>query len=363
MDGTGRTESTTEDTSPTGAAPLAAMRTVGQLPTPSERAAPEPPPRLPAGAIADLHVDTITAMEERGLRWSDPSLEAGVPALRAGGVQLVVQAAWIPRDDPSPHATALRKLDGIAAMVAEERPWARIVGTPAEARAHIASGGLAVVLGLEGGTALLDAGPSLDALVARGLRVVGPTWTARSPWADSSAEAGTPPGLTPAGRTLVERANALGLLIDVSHMSDTATADTLEHSRAPVMASHSNCRAVAAHERNLPDDLIRRIAAGGGLVGAMFHAPFVRPGGGATVADVVRHLDHLRSIGGPGVVGIGSDWDGRIRSVEGLGSARALPSLLQALGAAGWTAENEEAARIGNALRLWERVVAAASAP
>lgn len=326
------------------------------------RTAPTTAPRpWPSGLVADLHVDTITAQMERSLSWDDPRLESGLPAMAAGGVALVVEAAWIPRDVADPHAVALTKVRALRAQIDAAGPRVRLVGSADEAEGWIHSGGLAVILALEGGTALRNTEADLDAFWRLGVRVIGPTWTASSAYADSSAEPRKDGGLTAAGRELVRRCNSLGVMIDVSHMSDAATAGTLDASSAPVFASHSNARAVAPVPRNLPDTLLGRIGQGGGVVGLMFHAPFVKNTGTASATDVIRHGQHVRDVAGPGALALGSDWDGRIQTVPGLQSARDLPALLEAMRSAGWSDPEIDAFRMGNFFAFWRRVEAAAS--
>lgn len=305
--------------------------------------------------VVDLHVDTITAMEEGRLPWEAPSLEAGLPALAAGGVQAIVQAAWIPRGDRDPRGTALRKLQAIRTMV-EGSGVAEVVTDPESMLRVVGTGRIAVLLALEGGTALTDGERTLDELRALGLVVVGLTWTERSPYADSSAEPGTPPGLTPAGVQMVQAVARRGMILDVSHMSDQATEDCLLHSSAPVLASHSNLRTTCDVPRNLPSELAGRIGARGGLIGAMFHAPFLRCADAADRAAAVQGIRDLIAVAGPSHVGFGSDWDGRIRSPLGLGSARELPALWEDLRRGGLAEDHVRGVAGGNFVEFWRRV-------
>jgi membrane dipeptidase len=343
--------------------------TAGPTSRPAPLAAPGPATAAKAATpgprlLVDLHVDTVTAMEDRDLPWGHASLEAGLPALREGGVNVVVEAAWIPRGDPDPRGTAIRKLTRIRRMV-EDSGVARVVLSPADLERTVSDGRIAVVLGLEGGTALVDGERTLDELDALGLRVVGLTWTESSPYADSSAEPRSPSGLTPAGREMIGAIARRGLILDVSHMSDAATAEAVARSPSPVLASHSNLRRACDVPRNLPDALARGIAERGGMVGVMFHAPFLRCPGTPTRADAVTQVRLLLAQAGPRAVGIGSDWDGRIRAPGGLASARDLPAFLDDLRAAGIDADTVDAVAGRAFLEFWRRVeaVAAGSPP
>jgi membrane dipeptidase len=300
-------------------------------------------------------VDTVTMMVSEGVPWSSRALEASLPALQAGGVDVVVQAAWIERGVEDPRGMALGKLRRIRAMVEQSHGAAAIVTGPEQLERVVAEGRIAVVLALEGGTALTGGEETLRELHALGLRMIGLTWSESSPFADSSAEprAGDAGGLTEAGREMVRLCNDLGILLDVSHMSDRATADVLELSRAPVLASHSNAKAVRDVPRNLSDELLAGISARGGLVGAMFHGPFLADDQPATRADAVTMIRALTARVGAAHVGIGTDFDGIIQPPTGLTSARDLPALRDDLLASGLTPEEVSLILGGSFLRFW----------
>ena len=312
-----------------------------------------------------LHVDTVTAMLEREIPWTDPSLEASLPALLESGVDVVVQAAWIPRRDPDPRGTALGKVRRIRNMVRQSQGRAAVVTGPEQLEQVVREGRLAVVIALEGGTALTEGEETLRELTDLGLSMVGLTWTESSAYADSSAEprSGEAAGLTPAGERMVALCNDLGLMLDVSHMSDLATKQTVELSRAPVLASHSNARSLANVPRNLTDEQLRSIASRGGLVGVMFHGPFVRAGGKTSRSDVVKQVKFLVGLLGAEHVGLGSDWDGKIQSPEGLQGSRDLPRLREELLAAGLSEEQVRQVYGDGFLRFWKDVRAARSSP
>ena len=331
-------------------------------PTPAPT--PEPTPDPVDDLLVDLHVDTITAMVENGWTWDDERLEASLPELVAAGVDVVVQAIWIPRGAEDPRGLALDRIHRIRRMVQRSRGRAALVTGPDQLEAAVRQGRVAVVVALEGGTALESGTETLDELAGLGLSMVGLTWTESSPYADSSAEprSGSAAGLTDAGRAMVAACNARGLMIDVSHMSDRATEDTLAVSTAPVLASHSNAREIAPTPRNLPPHLLEGIVAGGGLVGVMFHGPFVVKGKAASTADVVAQVRHLVETYGADHVGLGSDWDGKIKSPEGLTGSKDLPALLRELEAAGLSASSVSAVSGGAFLRFWRSVRAVGAA-
>lgn len=288
---------------------------------------PTPPP-MP-DPVVDLHVDTITQIIDRKLTWDSSLLEASLPSLEVGGVNVVVQAAWIPRGVESPRGVALRKVNGILNMVRRSRGKAALVRGTGQLEAVLRSGRTAVIISLEGGTALVEDEATLRELADLGVSMVGLTWSESSPFADSSAEprTGDAGGLTERGRAMVALCNQLGLMIDVSHMSDRATEETVKLSTAPVIASHSNARTLADVPRNLSPDLLDLITSKGGLVGAMFHGPFVVTGRPAKRSDVVAQVRSLVESVGAQHVGLGSDWDGIIKSPEGLGRSAQMVDL------------------------------------
>jgi len=311
--------------------------------------------------FVDMHLDTVTEMAERNITWNDPALEASLPALLRAGVNVVVQAAWIPRGDPDPRGTGIGKIRRIRNMVRQSKGRAALVTGPAQLERVVADGRIAVVIALEGGTALTLGEETLREFRALGLSMLGLTWSESSAYADSSAEprAGAAAGLTTEGRAMVRLANDLGLILDVSHMSDRATAETVALSRAPVVASHSNAAALCDVPRNLSDELLQAISERGGLVGAMFHGPFVIAGRKAVRADAVAQILGLVERLGAEHVGLGSDWDGKIKAPIALAGPGHLGGLRRELAAAGLT--QAQLGRIwgGNFLVLWKSVEAA----
>jgi membrane dipeptidase len=198
---------------------------------------------------------------------------------------------------------------------------------------------------LEGAHGLAD----LAALHRRGLTMLGLTWSFSNRYAGSSGDGGG--GLTPEGERLVAQAQAMGVLVDVSHASRVATLDTCRVARAPIVASHSNAAAVADVPRNLTDPEIRCIAETGGVIGVNLHSAFL--GSPASAARAADHFEHLRRIGGIGVVALGSDFDGIIRPPGDVPTAAELPRIWEELRRRGWAEWEIELARGENFLRAW----------
>ncbi|MEQ1507703.1 MAG: membrane dipeptidase, partial [Myxococcota bacterium] len=325
-------------------------------PSPSEASAgaasPAPATPPPPAWAADLHVDTLTELGDRDTTFADPALEAGIPALTAGGTTVIVNVLWPPRDgDHEPYTFA--QLDRFEqqlrlAPVAERMALAR---TPAEADAIVASGRIATLLALEGAHGIEVSGvEGLGRLHDRGLSMLGLAWSLSNRFAGSSGDGGG--GLTPDGAALLAAAQSLGVLIDLSHASRATVLDACAITTAPLVASHSGATAVNDVPRNLSAEEIACIARSDGVIGVNFHAPFVAAGP-VGIPQVADQVDALVKAAGIDHVGIGSDWDGDIQAPTGLASAAGLPGLWDELRRRGYDDAGLAKIRGGNFRRVW----------
>jgi membrane dipeptidase len=305
----------------------------------------------PRFAVVDLHVDLPYQLgfHQRPLR--DGTGQARLSALQAGGAVGVVLPLFVPRDvsPTGPRASDLEE--------SYLRVFAELSRGHGFSQPGCGSGSaIRTWLAFEGAGPLATAPQSLDAWVARGVRVLGLVHTEHNALASSSGDKRPVSfGLTPAGTKLVERAHALGVPVDVSHASDRAVGDVLEVARRTggvVVATHSNARALCDHPRNLSDEQIRGIAATGGVVGLNFHSPFVVRGRPATLADVVRQAQHLVRVAGAQHVALGADFEGGIRPAKGLEDASHFPALGRALLSAGMSESVVRQVFSENALRV-----------
>ena len=169
-------------------------------------------------------------------------------------------------------------------------------------------GGTHALLSIEGGGGLFADSEELPTLMNAGLFVMGLAWDdnelSKSAWCSEDT------GLTDKGRELTKRAEELGIIIDVSHLSDKAFYDTLEIYQSPVLATHSNFRSVCNSKRNLTDDMALKIAKRGGVIGINLYPPFLSESKTATLNDVLRHVEHGLSLLGENALGFGFDIDG-----------------------------------------------------
>jgi len=217
---------------------------------------------------------------------------------------------------------------------------------------------IAALLGIEGGHAIEDSLRLLRRYYDEGVRYMTLTHVNSNHWADSSGDSNQPNhGLSPFGKEVVAEMNRLGMMVDISHVSDNTFWDALETSKAPIFASHSSCRAISPAPRNMTDEMIAALAKKGGVVQINFSCDFLtaaKPR--ATLADVVQHIDHAVAIGGVGAVGLGSDFDGISCAPVGLDGVDKWPNLTRALLEEGYTAAEIRKIYGENTLRLMAEV-------
>ncbi len=340
--------------------------------------------RTPCGDEADrLHrslllIDTHNDAPMRVLAGFDIGRRAAqghtdLPRLREGGVGAVFFAAYVParlvRENQAAHR-ALEMIDAIRHDIVAPYPQDFTLAlTAADIEAAHQQGKIAVLIGIEGGHAIEDSLRLLRSFYALGARYMTLTHSNTNNWADSSGDISDPRvrhhnGLTAFGRQVIAEMNRLGMIVDVSHVSDKTFWDVLSASRAPVMASHSSCRALCNHPRNLSDEMIRALARKGGLIQINFAPEFLtrRKAPPAGIEDVVAHIEHAVKVGGVDAVGIGSDFDGIDRTPTGLEDVSRFPALTCALLARGFSAADLRKIYGANLLRLMRAVEAAAQA-
>jgi membrane dipeptidase len=353
--------------------------------------------------VWDAHTDTLHRALIEGY---DPGIRsaghADLERWHDGGVNVQVLAIWVDTIYLPDHGLrrALQMLD-VCYRLAERYPQrVGIARTADDVRRITADGRLAVMLALEGGAVLLDDLAMLRAFHRLGVVSVTLTHSASTGWADSSTDKPRWNGLNDLGRDVIREMNRLGMIVDVSHVSDDTVRDVLETSSAPIIASHSCCRALCDMPRNLPDALIRDIAAAGGVLGVNFYPPFLdehaRDAMLAGAGDLLRllnepvavetlrldavaaerhhafmavegipaipldrvldHIDHIVATAGIDHVGIGSDFDGINATPAGLEGAQHLPRITEGLLQRGYSDGDVAKVLGGNFLRVLEAV-------
>lgn len=263
--------------------------------------------------LGDAHIDTISRLLDLGLDFGaeNSHTHADMPRLMQADVRLQICALFtMPTHDRS------RQLYEILRQIAYFRSQLKkltgkvILAESSEQVAELRSDQLTVVLSVEGGGALAGDLSMLDILYDLGVRGLTLTWSLRNELADGIGDPASKGGLTSFGREVVAKMDELGMVVDVSHLSEAGFWDVMEVARGPVIASHSNAKAICGHQRNLTDDQLRALAHKGGYVGLNFCPPFLKDDSQADVEDIIRHAIHIAEVAGPDVLGFGTDFDG-----------------------------------------------------
>jgi membrane dipeptidase len=323
--------------------------------------------------VVDTHCDTLKCLlpqftRPRDSMWQDRSKvgfgkrsklgHIDLPRLKQGGVDLQVFAISSERD-PTPAYPLRTAMEMIEAFYTECEKYPKLV-TPVTSHAEIMQaneeGKIAAMLSIEGSDVIEGHVSMLRVYHRLGVRMVGLVHSLRNLLADGVADNRTKGGLSQLGVEAVEELNRLGMIVDVSHLSDAGFWDVLDTSKEPVVASHSNSRAVCPHPRNLTDDMIRALSDKGGVIGMNFATDFVhktKP----SVETLVDHIDHIVDIVGPGHVGLGSDFDGIPATPTGLEDASKMPAITEELVKREYSEEYIRLILGGNHLRLIKEVV------
>lgn len=292
-----------------------------------------------------------------------------LPRLRKGGVGATFFAAYVSARYVEGNRSANRALEMIDTIrhdIAGRYPDGFTLALTAGdiERAH-AEGKIAALIGIEGGHAIEDSPRLLRDFFRLGVRYMTLTHTNSTSWAGSAGDFSKPRteperGLSPHGREIVREMNRLGMIVDISHVSDQTFWDVLETSSAPVFASHSSCRALANVRRNMTDEMIAALAKEDGVIQINFSCEFLTGRKDAALSDVVAHIDHVKKLAGVRAIGIGSDFDGIPRAPTGLEDVSKFPNLTRALLERGYTAGEIRQIYGGNTLRLMRAVERAA---
>jgi membrane dipeptidase len=301
--------------------------------TASGEAAPPPASAGHPRAI-DMHCDTPYQVKTKGRSLALDTGHITPDTLRRGRVGGVFFAIYI-ADDLHDHHPTIADADAVVETIDQILARHTDILWP-EAKGPTPEGKVTAYLSIEGAGPFADDVTQIDRFIARGVRLIGPVHMHNGPLATSSTEKHTG-GLTALGKNFCERVYRKGALIDVSHMSDESFQDVVALAarfHAPIVASHSSARAIAAHPRNLTDAQLRAVARSGGVVGVNFYAGYLKIGAEATLADAVKHAKHMVEVAGVDHVGIGSDFDGSATPKD-LADASYLPAFAAALQEAG----------------------------
>jgi membrane dipeptidase len=316
-----------------------------------------------------------------------PDVQTDIPRLRKGGVGAQFWSVYVPgRLQGGDAVTAtLEQIDFVRRMVATHPADFALATTADEVEAAVRQGGIASLLGMEGGHSIDSSLGTLRMMHALGVRYMTLTHNQNVPWADSATDEPMHGGLTDFGRDVVREMNAIGMFVDLSHVSADVMRQALDTSTAPVIFSHSCARALTGIDRNVPDDVLERLPANGGVCMVAFAPMFVsqqvadwyletldlvEASGGdrrdfeqvnpllqqrfadappprPTVADVADHVEHVRDAAGVDRVGLGGDYDGATYFPTGMEDVSGYPQLLAELRDRRWS--DDELAKLAHA--------------
>jgi membrane dipeptidase len=359
-----------------------------------------------ASIVVDTHDDTtqrfLDGKFDIGARHTDGSID--VPRMRQGGLGAIFFSIWMPSKITGTEAVsrALTQIDAVREQVRTHPKDLTLATTAAEVRAAHKEGKIAVLMGVEGGHMINSDLDNLRKFAGLGVRYMTLTHSGNDEWADSSTDTPAHNGLTDFGKDVVREMNRLGVMVDISHVSDKTLYDALEVSKAPMIASHSSCRAICDARRNMTDQMIKDLAAKGGVIQINYHVGFLsQEFSNAEVANpeinksigvevqkrcgdnegcqliegdritreyveqgklprvdfskIIEHIDHAVKIAGIEHVGLGSDFDGA-NMPYGMEDATDLPKITDALLKKGYSEGDVKKILGENTLRVMAEV-------
>ncbi len=339
----------------------------------------------PRAVTVDTHADTPSEYMQHPFdlgAWNTRG-HFDYPRMKAGGLDAEFFAAYVPAKYANNGAAVycVKIIETIHEMADNYPQWVRFAQSTSDIHRIVTGGKRAILIGIEGGHAIEDSLELLRAFYRSGARYMTLTHTNTNNWADSSGDQPKHNGLTPFGKQVVLEMNRLGMLVDISHVSDKTFYDAVEVSKAPLIASHSSARALADHPRNMTDDMLRALAKNHGVVMVNFYPVFLSndvikaqrereerlkpaiaelkakdPSEGEVYQEslrklmqdnplpkipytlIVDHIDHMVKVAGIDSVGLGSDFDGIGDTPKGMEDVSHLPAIRQELKSRGYSA-------------------------
>lgn len=360
--------------------------------------------------LFDGHNDLPWAFREMGtpsfdqvdIAKSQPKLHTDIPRLKQGGVKAQFWSVYVPSSTRL-HGEALQatleQIDFVHHMIQTYPDTFRLCLSSAEIDAAIDDGKIASLIGMEGGHSIENSISVLRRLYKQGARYMTLTHSATLDWADSATDDAKHGGLTEFGEEIVLEMNRLGMLVDLSHVSDDTMRDAMRVSKAPVIYSHSSARAIGNHPRNVPDDILPLVKKNNGVIMVNFYPGFISPAAAeqrrirdkkkhewetewkdeirvneavakwdvahpmprGSIHDVVDHIEHLIRHCGIDHVGIGSDYDGIGSVPVQLDDVSTYPLITQAMLDRGYTADDIHKVMGQNILRVFREAEAVAA--
>ena len=356
--------------------------------------------------VVDTHDDTtqrfLDGKFDISERHADGSID--LPRMREGGLSAIFFSIWIPSKITGADAVnrAIEQIEAVRAQVSFHPKNLALATTAAEVRSAHKEGKIAALMGVEGGHMINSDLDTLRKFASLGVRYITLTHSGNDEWADSSTDKPAHNGLTDFGKEVVREMNRLGMMVDISHVSDKTFYDALAVSKAPMIASHSSCRAICDAPRNMTDQMMKDLAAKGGVVQINYHVGFLsqefrnaekaNPEINKAIAEevqkrcaeneacqliegdrltreyvekgklpridwtkIIEHIDHAVKVAGAGHVGLGSDFDGA-NMPYGMEDATKLPKITEALLTKGYSEDDVKKILGENTLRVMAEV-------
>ncbi len=321
------------------------------------------------------------------------AMHTDVARLREGKVGAQFWSVYVPSNPDEPEAVqqVIEQIDVTRRLIERNPDALRFVTTADQVERAMAEGRIASLLGMEGGHSIGSSLAVLRQLNALGARYMTLTHNSNTPWADAATDTPKHDGLTGFGKDVVREMNRLGMLVDLSHVSEATMMDALDVAKAPVIFSHSGARSVTGHPRNVPDTVLARLPENGGVVMVVALPRFINeslrqwgakraaeearlkalwlgqpdkvteglaawdkanPEPKATIKDMADHIDHIRKVAGVEHIGIGGDFDGMPSGPVGFEDVRGYPLLFAELARRGYSQAELEMIASRNILRV-----------
>ncbi len=358
-----------------------------------------------ASIVLDTHIDTTPRLQREGWQFTEEHADGAVdlPRMKKGGLNGLFFSIFMSGTVTGPKAVndAVERIAAVHKLAADLPDQVMLCRTAADVKLAHKQKKIATLLGMEGGHMINNSLPVLRMYAELGVRYLTLTHSVNTDWADSSGDTPKHNGLTDFGKDVVRELNKLGVLVDISHVADKTFFDALAVSTAPMIASHSSCRALSGHPRNMTDEMIKALAAKGGVIQINYLDGFIDEGlyqyglktreatqavmaqlGGPSQENrakareevakqfgpapkvswekIVEHLDHAVKLVGADHVGLGSDFDGGSMP-EGMKDCTQLPKITEALLRKGYAEKDIRKILGENIVRLLGEVEKAAA--
>ena len=355
--------------------------------------------------IADFDFeDTLdTAVEESEGQAARAAMHTDLNRIRAGRLGAQFWSVYVPAslDEPEAVVMTMEQIDVTRRLIDQNPDDLALALTADQVAAAMRSGKVASLMGIEGGHSIGSSLAVLRQMYALGVRYMTLTHSKNTPWADSATDAPAHDGLTDFGKDVVREMNRLGMLVDLSHVSEAAMNDALDVATAPVIFSHSGARAINGHARNVPDAVLSRLKQNGGVVmvvglpgylseeARLWYANYqaekarlealwqgqpdksaqaleawseANPTPEATIGDMADHIDRVRDLAGVDHIGIGGDYDGMPSGPVGMEDVSGYPALFAELARRGYSKADLKKIASGNMMRVMRQAEAVAKA-